>query len=165
MRNLLILAAWLSATCVHAQVAIDTSQAAKPNGGEIIMCASRMCRDAIDDVRHFTPRPSATRMDIETCSAANQALGRWIAQVARNITTRYDRGEMSYDLAADARNFIHSETFYLRNELRATVPTGDVSRCEQLKDRAILVVNQILRSAVGYNGPSKSEGFAYGRSR
>src|SRR5690606_9627024 len=137
---LLIITAWLAgATGAHAQIAIDTSQAAMPNDGEIIMCATRMCRAAIDEVRHYTPRPSAARADIETCSAANQALGRWIAQVARNLTTRYDRGEMSYDLAADARNFIHSETFFLRNELRATVSTGDVSRCEQLKDRAILV--------------------------
>ncbi len=156
---------WMMASAAQAQISIDISHAAPPNGGEIISCMTRMCRTAIADIEDYTPRPSSDRVDIQTCSAANQALGRWIAQVARNLTTRQDRGEMTYDLAADARNLIHSETFVLRNHLRAAVPTGDVARCEQLKDRAILVVNQILRSAVGYRGPSQSEGFSYGRSR
>ena len=166
MRSLVLAGAlWLAASAAQAQISIDVSQASPPNGGEIIACMTRMCRTAIADVRHFTPQPSSHNDDIATCSAANQALGRWIAQVARNLTSRQDRGEMTYDLAADARNLIHSETFVLRNTLRETVRTGDVARCEQLKDRAILVVNQILRSAVGYTGPSRSEGFAYGSSR
>lgn len=156
---------WLMASAAQAQIVIDVSAAAPPNGGEIITCMTRMCRTAIADVREFTPDHSSNPADIATCSAANQALGRWIAQVGRNITSRYDRGEMNYDLAADARSLIYSETFTLRDTLRRAVRTGDVRRCEQLKDRAIIVVNQILRSAVGYNGPSRSEGFAYGSSR
>lgn len=156
---------WMMASAAQAQISIDISQAAPPNDGEIIACMTRMCRTAIADVQEFTPSHSSSPVDIATCSAANQALGRWIAQVARNLSSRQDAGQLTYDQAADARNLIHSETFVLRDTLRRSVRTGDVRRCEQLKDRAILVVNQILRSAVGYRGPSRSEGFAYGSSR
>lgn len=164
MKVLLIAGAfWLSASATQAQIVIDVASA--PNNGEIIACMTRMCRSAIADVTHYMPRPSVNRTDVQTCSAANQALGRWIAQVARNLTTRQDSGQLTYDQAADARNLIHSETFVLRNLLRETVTTGDVRRCEVLKDRAILVVNQILRSSVGYTGPIQSQGFAYGSSK
>lgn len=152
---------WLMASTAQAQVGYG----AAPNDGEIVMCATRMCRAAIADVAEFTPRPSSAAEDRATCSAANNALGRWISMVGANIQRRYDRREFTYDQAADTRAFIYSETWLLRDMLRQAVGTGDVRRCEQLKDRAILVINQILRSAVGYNGPSQSEGFAYGNRR
>lgn len=151
----------LVASTAQAQVGYG----AAPNDGEIIMCSTRMCRAAIADVAEFTPRPSNSAEDRATCSAANNAVGRWIAQVGRNIQTRHDRREFTYDQAHDTRALIYSETWLLRDMLRQAAGTGDVHRCDQLKDRAILVINQILRSAVGYNGPSQSEGFAYGNRR
>lgn len=149
-----------SAGAAQAQVVINIPDA----HDQTISCQTRTCQATVAEIEaegYRGPISAPNRQRVETCVVANQALGRWISQVSRVVTTRYDQGVLGYDDAADLRSLFYSETFIIRQHLRETISTGDVDRCERLKNRAIVIVNQILRSGLGYTGPATNQGPAY----
>lgn len=149
----IIVASALAAPLAHAQVAYSLE-----SRGEIIGCSTMTCARAVDAARMAEVNPNPNSENVRSCVAANNDLGKWINQSSRYITVKYNNGEMNYDTASDIRNMFYSETYVIRNMLRDIIRHGDVEACNRLKNQAILVVNDILRTSMGYSGPVRTQG-------
>lgn len=152
----IIIASAIAAPSAHAQVAYSLE-----SRGEIIGCATMTCARAVEATRMEEVVPNPNSYNVRQCVAANNELGKWINQSSRYITVKYNNGDMNYDAASDIRNLFYSETYVLRNILRDIIRHGDVEACNRLKNQAILVVNDILRSSMGYSGPVRTQGPYY----
>lgn len=155
----LIIAGAIIASPTHAQVVYSNEAR-----GEIIGCATMTCVRAVEAARMDEVYPNPNNSNVRQCVTANNDLGKWINQSSRYITVKYNNGDMNYDTASDIRNLFYSETYVLRNILRDIIRHGDVEACNRLKNQAILVVNDILRSSMGYSGAVRTEGPYYGSS-
>lgn len=123
-------------------VATAAEAQSRPDPFEITQMA------AYDD---FGPDPEPARGPdahnrVVACVTANNTVGRTISRASWKTTTREISrgGYLTFDEAESVRVRIYNETAYTRELLRRHISTGDVSKCNSYRDRAVQIVRDIM---------------------
>jgi len=86
------------------------------------------------------------RSGVLTCINIDTSLGRIISQQSWRITEREQSrgGYLSFDQADNFRTRIFNDTYIVRQTLRNSIKYGEVVRCEELRDRAVEIIREIV---------------------
>jgi hypothetical protein len=131
------------ASSVHAAPLNSTND---PFGNR---CTTSSCIAAARylDSGSYDPRKGFdTFANENACVSANDTLGRFISRAGyATFQHEYSNGgRLSFDEAARRRALFFSETYYIREVLRADAASGDVEQCNRVRDLGISMVQQIL---------------------